>query len=74
MVRGLVEVIRLVPEGGDLRIEVRGALGAILALAEGARAASGPGNAKRLGGVAEAFALQIKMDAGTGFEPVTFRL
>lgn|GEM_PF-4035762 len=33
VVRGLVEAIRLVPEDGKLRIEVRGALGAILRLA-----------------------------------------
>lgn len=67
LVRGLVEVIRLVPEGDELRIEVRGALGAILALAEGARSVFGAGNAKRLGDVAEALCGQIKMDAGTGF-------
>jgi site-specific DNA recombinase len=67
-VRGLVEEVRLVPEDGRLRVEVRGALGAILALAEGAR------NGERPGGVAEAFVSQIKRDAGTGFEPVTFRL
>ena len=66
--RGLVEQIRLVSEGGRLRIEVRGELGAILRLAEGAR------NDKSPGGVAEAFMVQVKMDAGTGFEPVTFRL
>lgn len=35
-VRGLVEAIRLVPERGALRIEVRGEFGAILRLAEGA--------------------------------------
>ncbi|PWS36803.1 resolvase [Falsiroseomonas bella] len=68
VVRGLVEAIRLTPEGERLRIEVRGELGAILRLAEGAR------NQKRPGGVAEAFVGQIKLDAGTGFEPVTFRL
>jgi DNA invertase Pin-like site-specific DNA recombinase len=68
VVRGLVEAIRLVPEEGRLRIEVRGELGAILRLAEGAR------NGERPGVVAEAFVEQIKMDAGTGFEPVTFRL
>ena len=67
-IRGLVEAIRLLPEGGALRIEVRGALGAILALAEGARDAKSPG------GVARAFMVQGKRDAGTGFEPVTFRL
>lgn len=72
-IRGLVEAIRLVPEDGRLRVEVRGALGAILALADSART-SGPGNAKRPGSVPEAFVVQIKLDAGTGFEPVTFRL
>ena len=38
-----MEEVRLVPEGGKLRIEVRGELGAILRLAEGA------GNGKRPG-------------------------
>jgi hypothetical protein len=42
-----------------LRVDVRCALAAILQLAEGAR------NGERLGGVAEAFVSQIKMDAGT---------
>jgi len=65
LIRGLVEAIRLVPEAGVLRIEVRGALGAILALAEGARSVAGAKNAKRLGVVAEAFCVQVKMDAGT---------
>ena len=80
--RGLVEEIRLVPEAGKLRIEVRGELGAILRLAEGARAAgaggagmsSRPGNDKRPSIAAEAVFSQVKLDAGTGFEPVTFRL
>ena len=58
-VRALVEEVRLVPEAGALRVEVRGALGAILALAAGAR------KDERLGGVAEAFVLQVKRDAGT---------
>jgi len=61
VIRGLVEEIRLVPEGGQLRIEVRGELGAMLRLAEGAR------NAERPDDVAGAFWVQIKMDAGTGF-------
>jgi hypothetical protein len=72
LLRGLVEEIRLVPEDGKLRIEVRGELGAILRLAEGARAAgaattgvSGPENAISPGCVAEAFWSQVKMDAGT---------
>ncbi|GGJ45167.1 hypothetical protein GCM10011320_60730 [Neoroseomonas lacus] len=52
LVRGLVEEIRLVPEEGRLRIEVRGELGTILRLAEGAQDA---GNGKRPSEVAEAF-------------------
>jgi hypothetical protein len=34
LIRGLVEEIRLLPDAGVLRIEVRSALGAVLALAE----------------------------------------
>ena len=67
LVRSLVEEIRLVPEDGCLRIELRGELAAILSLA-------GAANGKRPGGEAEALAVQVKMVAGTGFEPVTFRL
>jgi site-specific DNA recombinase len=64
LTRGLVEEIRLVPGDGRLGVEVRGALGGILRLAEGARAGAG----------AEDLARQVKLVAGTGFEPVTFRL
>jgi transposase InsO family protein len=53
------EHVKHVTEDGRLRIEVRGELGAILRLAEGAR------NGKRPGVVAEAFVEQIKGDAGT---------
>jgi len=41
-VRGLVETIRLIPEEGRLRVEVRGELGAILRLAEGAKTQKKP--------------------------------
>jgi hypothetical protein len=61
MVRALIEAIHLHPEGGSLRVEVRGELGAIVRLAEGAR------NAKSPGCEAEALIGQIKGDAGTGF-------
>ena len=40
LIRGLVEEIRLLPDAGVLRIEVRSALGAVLALAERALQAS----------------------------------
>lgn len=65
LIRGLVDEIRLVPEAGLLRIEVRGALGAILALAESAMTVQTYRNAKSPGSVAGAFMEQIKMDAGT---------
>jgi DNA invertase Pin-like site-specific DNA recombinase len=70
LIRGLVKEIRVVPEAGVLRIEVRGALGAILALAEGAMqsglgAAGGPQNAKPPDLVAGALGVQVKLDAGT---------
>ncbi len=64
LVRGLVEEIRLVPEEGKLRIEVRGELGAILRLAEGALTV-GARNDKSLSVMAEALFSQIKLDAGT---------
>ena len=43
LVRSLVETITLVPEGGVLRIEVRGELAAILRIAEGAKRAGNAG-------------------------------
>ena len=63
-VRGLVDEIRLVPDDGALRVEIRRELAAILRLAEGTR------NGLATAGVVR----QVKMVAGTGFEPVTFRL
>ncbi len=62
--RALVEEITLVPEDGTLRVQVRGELGAILRIAYAARSSSEE-NAE-MG--------QTKVVAGTGFEPVTFRL
>jgi site-specific DNA recombinase len=79
----LVEEVRLVPEGDDLRVEVRGALAGILYLASGGAALGGAGTGANgqgvvmpgdSGDVLGMFGLQFKMDAGTGFEPVTFRL
>ena len=59
VIRGLVEAILLVPEEGRLA--------AVLALAEGVRDDKGAG-------VTGALCGQIKMVAGIGFEPMTFRL
>ena len=67
LVRGLVEAIVLLPEDGRLKVEVRGELAEILRL-------SGCANEKAPAGRPELLAEQVKMVAGTGFEPVTFRL
>jgi site-specific DNA recombinase len=65
MVRSLIDAIVLVPDEGSLRVEVRGELAAILSLAMGSKK---PGLGDR------AKAEQIKVVAGVGFEPTTFRL
>jgi site-specific DNA recombinase len=66
LIRSLIEQIRLVPDGGELRVELRGELAAILALAADRTKPGSVGAA----GLSE----QIKMVAGIGFEPMTFRL
>ena len=65
LVRGLIDAIILTPVEGRLEIELRGDLAGILALSEAGNAGAFSAKEK---------ALQIKMVAGTGFEPVTFRL
>jgi site-specific DNA recombinase len=65
IVRGLIEEVRIVPTAGELTLELRGELAGILGLAETARKGSGSHQDK---------ALQIKLVAGVGFEPTTFRL
>jgi site-specific DNA recombinase len=62
LIRSLIDEIRLMPEAGALRGELAG----ILALAADSNK---PGNLSTVG-----FAEQIKMVAGIGFEPMTFRL
>jgi site-specific DNA recombinase len=66
LIRSLIEEIRLVPEDGKLRVELRGELAGILALAAHSK--------KPDGLTAAGLAAQIKMVAGVGFEPTTFRL
>ena len=51
------------PENGRLQIEGRGAFAAILSLANGAKT-----------GDAAMLEQQVKVVAGRGFEPLTFRL
>jgi site-specific DNA recombinase len=64
LIRSLIDKVVLVPEGGELRIEVHGELAGILTLCQNAKA---PDRSRAL-------AEQIKGVAGVGFEPTTFRL
>ncbi len=66
-IRSLIEEIRLLPESGELRIEIKGELGGILSLCEAS-------DTRKPGREGRAHAEQIKMVAGRGFEPLTFRL
>ncbi len=71
LVRGLVERVTLSPEGDGQRVEVRGELAAILALAQGVKQAN-----RAVGGAGSGDVLveQVKVVAGAGFEPAAFRL
>ena len=69
LLRGLIDEIRIVPEGLTQRAELRGELAAILGLAS-PRTTKAPADMARAFDIAE----QIKVVAGTGFEPVAFRL
>ena len=64
----LVEVIRLVPDNGTLSIELAGDLARMLWLSGAQKQTAAAG--ERDGRLHE----QLKLVAGTGFEPVTFRL
>ncbi len=61
----MVEQVRLTPVDGKLTIELRGVLAEILNIAS-VKAQGADHSMKN--------ALQIKMVAGAGFEPTTFRL
>ena len=67
VIRSLIEAIVLVPDNGVLRIELRGELAGILRLCADAKKKPG---AQGAAGLVE----QVKMVAGRGFEPLTFRL
>ena len=64
MLRGLIEAIVLTPQDGQLRIELRGNLAAMLAAAQ---------KAKRSPETGDLF-VPIQLVAGGGFEPPTFGL
>ena len=65
IIRELIDEVRLVPENGELRIDLRGELAGILSLCD---------SKKKPASSYEERAQQIKMVAGVGFEPTTFRL
>jgi site-specific DNA recombinase len=62
LVRSLIEEVRIVPCANALSLELKGDLAGILAMSD-----NRPDHSS-------AKALQIKMVAGIGFEPMTFRL
>ena len=70
IIRGLIEEVRLVPEAGELRVELRGALAGILALG----AANDKTARKCADGSVSVLASQVKLVAGARFERATFRL
>ncbi len=66
-IRSLIDTVVLKPENGVLAIHLRGELASMLELCAGSET-------QKASAVVTEEALQIKMVAGTGFEPVTFRL
>jgi site-specific DNA recombinase len=68
LIRSLVDAVTLTPEDGALAISIKSELAGILALCDESRKAN-PGD-QGVAGLAE----QIKLVAGIGFEPMTFRL
>ena len=64
MLRGLIESIVLTPEEGQLRIELRGNLAAMLTVAQ---------QTKRSPETGDPF-MPVQMVAGAGLEPATFGL
>jgi site-specific DNA recombinase len=70
IIRTLIDEVRLIPEDGQLRVELRGALAGILALATNNK------NHLRRGadGSMSVLCEQIKLVAGARFERAAFRL
>ena len=68
LIRSLIEGIALVPEDGRVRIDLHAELAGILAVCSDAKKPGQSGTER-----AAAYS-QYKVVAGTGFEPVTFRL
>ena len=70
-IRTLVSTIELTPDDGKLAIGLRGDLAAMLAFAAHKKK---PGAPSLEAGLARGLLSQESLGAGTGFEPVTFRL
>src|ERR687891_2049133 len=64
MLRGLIDSIVLTPQGGQLRIELRGNLAAMLAAAQKTKRSPETGD----------LLVPVQLVAGAGFEPATFGL
>src|SRR4029078_9301505 len=62
--RGLIDAIILTPTAGELKIELKGNLAAMLSAATNAKRSPETGD----------LSLQVEMVAGAGFEPTAFRL
>jgi DNA invertase Pin-like site-specific DNA recombinase len=65
LLRSLIDRVTLVPEDGELAIELKGDLAAMLAFSA---------NKKRPAVERNALGAQVSLVAGAGFEPATFRL
>ena len=65
--RALIEAVALTLENGEVAIDLRGELASMLSFCVGAKTQKASAAVSRK-------VLQIKLVAGTGFEPVTFRL
>ena len=70
IIRTLIDEVRLIPENGVLRVEIRGALAGILALS----AANDKTARVSTDGSASVLVEQVKMVAGARFERAAFRL
>ena len=64
LLRGLIEAIVLIPDNGQLRIELRGNLAAMLVVAQQTMRSPESGD----------LIVPVQMVAGAGFEPATFGL
>jgi site-specific DNA recombinase len=62
--RGLIDAIVLTPDQGELQIELKGNLAAMLGAAQNTKRSPETGD----------LSLQVEMVAGAGFEPATFGL